>query len=331
MSVDPAPLIVDGLVVADWRDPQVYASALRGGLAAFNATCAVWEGTAAAIGNIAEWYARIDADPRLRLVRGTDDILDSHRTGRLGVILGFQNASPIEDDLRYLAIFKVLGVGIVQLTYNSKNLLGCGCYENVDHGLTEFGRRAVREMNRLGIAIDLSHVGERTALDVLDWSQVAPTASHVVPARIFQHRRNKSDELLAGLAEAGGMIGVCAYPAFLPRGAASTIEDYIDVIEATIEAFGGDHVGIGTDHTQGHGAAFFEWIARDDGTGPFITSPDPVEPLSGLRTLDGMPSVVASMCRRGWSAEQVSAVMGGNWVRYLRTAWHEETRSKEGH
>ena len=137
-----------------------------------------------------------------------DDINCAKQVGKVGVVLGFQNASPIENDLNRLALFRQLGVGIIQVTYHERNLLGNGCYERRDDGLSNFGIDAVREMNQVGILIDLSHVGERSTLETIDFSEKPVACTHANAKSYHDVPRNKTDEALKLMAENGGVVDI---------------------------------------------------------------------------------------------------------------------------
>jgi membrane dipeptidase len=192
--------------------------------------------------------------------RTTADIRRAKAEGKTGIILGFQNTSALEDQVGYIQLFKELGVGVVQITYNTQNLAGAGCYERRDAGLSGFGYDVVAEMNRVGILCDLSHVGAVTSRDVIVASKRPAAYTHILPAALKAHPRNKSDEENRFIVEHGGFVGVTMFPPFLARGNNSTVEDYVAAIDYVIRIAGEDHVGIGTDFTQGQDDAFFEYI-----------------------------------------------------------------------
>ena len=160
-------LVIDGLVISKWS-PAVFADMRAGGLTAANCTCSIWEGFAETMRNIAQWKRWFTEHADLITpVRTTADIRRAKAEGKTGIILGFQNTSAFEDQVGYIALFKDLGVGVVQITYNTQNLAGTGCYERRDTGLSGFGYEVVAEMNRVGILCDLSHVGGLTSRDVI--------------------------------------------------------------------------------------------------------------------------------------------------------------------
>jgi membrane dipeptidase len=218
-------------------------------------------------------------------------------------------------------LFKELGVGIVQLTYNTANSVGSGCYEGQDGGLTDFGRELVSEINRVGMLIDLSHVGAKTSADAILASEKPVTYSHCCPAALRAHPRNKSDEQLRLIAEQGGFVGVTLFPPFLRWGNESTVADYLDAIEYTINVVGEDHVGIGTDFTQGQGDDFFHYITHDKGRYRRLVDFGPIAMPEGMLRIEDFPSLTVAMERRGWNEARIRRVMGENWLRLLGDVW----------
>ena len=320
MTLHDDIIVFDGLIVADFsRD--IFEDMRRGGVTAANCTCSVWEGFHATMNNIATWKEHLrDSADLLLEVRTTADIeraKDEHKTG---IILGFQNAAAFDENLAYIELFKQLGIGIVQLTYNTQNLIGTGCYEE-DGGLSGYGHEVVAEMNRAGILIDLSHVGPNTSRDAIEASNKPVAYSHCLPAGLKQHPRNKTDDQLRFIVERGGFVGVTMFPPFLKRGPDSTVDDYVEAIDYVVNLVGEDAVGIGTDFTQGHGPDFFEWITRDKGFGRKLTEFGDIINPEGIRTIGEFPNLTAAMERADWTERKIRKVMGENWVRLLREVW----------
>ena len=316
-------IVVDGLIVSSWsRD--VFEDMRRGELTAANCTCSVWEGFQATMNNVSEWkcFFRENEDLILQ-VYTTADIQEAKSAGKTGIILGFQNTSGFEDQLGNIQLFKELGVGIVQMTYNTQNLVGSGCYESTDSGLSDFGREVVVEMNRVGILCDLSHVGSTTSRDVILESKKPVCYSHCLPATLKQHPRNKSDEELQFIVGHGGFIGVTMFPAFLKKGNESTVDDYVEAIDYVINIAGEDSIGIGTDFTQGHDRAFFDWITHDKGRARRLVEFGEIVNPEGIRTIGDYPNLTAAMQRAGWEESKMRKVMGENWVRLLKEVWGE--------
>jgi membrane dipeptidase len=318
-------IVIDGLNVSNWDSPAVYESLQRGGITASNATIAVWEGFAETLDHIAGWQHRFQTySDNLVKIESVEDIHHAKRENKAGIILGWQNASPIENDLSRLSLFHSLGVRIIQLTYNERNLLGNGCYERCDEGLSHFGVDAVREMNRLGILIDLSHCGDRTTLDAIEQSSVPVAITHANARAFVDFVRNKTDDALRALAERGGVVGAVSFPIFLRKGYESTLSDFGDAIDDLVERIGIDHVGIGNDFCQDQPHRFFEWLFAQQGT-KFRPMPvaiaDPHHHPHNLELPDQMPNLADELLGRGYGDEDVSKILGGNFFRLFSTAW----------
>jgi membrane dipeptidase len=313
-------VIIDGLIIAKW-EKAVFEDMRRGGLTAANCTVSVWEGFNDTVANIADMKSLIRQNSELvSLVRSTEDILAAKRTGKTGIILGFQNAHAFEDNLGYIEAFADMGVRVVQLCYNTQNLVGTGCYER-DGGLSGFGREVIAEMNRVGIMVDLSHVGGATSEEAILASSKPVCYSHCLPSGLKEHPRNKSDEQLRFIADRGGFIGVTMFPPFLKRGIEATVDDYVEAIDYVINLVGEDCVGIGTDFTQGYDKGFFDWITHDKGRYRQLTNFGRIINPEGIRTIGEFPNLTEAMERAGWTGTRISKVMGGNWVNTFREVW----------
>lgn len=313
-------VVIDGLIVSKW-ERSVFEDMNAGGITAANCTVSVWEDFEGTVRNIAQMKSLIRAnDDLLTLVRTTADIEAAKHSGKTGIILGFQNAHAFEDHLGYIEAFADMGVRVVQLCYNTQNLIGTGCYER-DGGLSGYGREVISEMNRVGIIVDLSHVGPKTSEEAILASTKPVTYSHCLPAGLKKHPRNKSDEQFRFIADHGGFVGVTMFPPFLKRGIDSTVDDYVEAIGYVIDLVGEDNVGIGTDYTQGHGQDFFDWISHDKGVNRRLTDLRTVLNPQGVRTIGELPNLTASMEQAGWQASRISKVIGGNWLRFFKDVW----------
>jgi membrane dipeptidase len=313
-------IIIDGLNISRF-DRSVFEDMQKGGITATNCTVSVWESFAKTVDNIALMKQQIRENSELlTLVRTTDDILRAKKEKRTGVILGFQNAHAFEDNLGYIEAFADMGVRVVQLCYNTQNLVGTGCYER-DGGLSGFGREVISEMNRVGIMVDLSHVGGNTSSEAIAFSKKPVCYSHCLPSGLKEHQRNKSDEQLKEIADAGGFVGVTMFAPFLKRGIDATVEDYVEAIDYVVNLIGEDAVGIGSDFTQGYTVDFFDWITHDKGRYRRLTNFGKVVNPEGIRTIGEFPNLTAAMERAGWSETRIRKIMGENWVRVFRDVW----------
>jgi membrane dipeptidase len=319
-SLHQNTIVIDGLIISKW-DRSVFEDMKKGGLSAANCTVSVWEGFKDTVSNIAEMKRLIRANgDLLTLVRTTADIKAAKKDGKTGIILGFQNAQAFEDDLGTIEAFFDMGVRVVQLCYNTQNLIGTGCYER-DGGLSGYGHEVVAEMNRVGIMVDLSHVGAKTSEEAILASKKPVCYSHCLPSGLKAHPRNKSDEQLKFIADHGGFVGVTMFPPFLKRGIDSTVDDYVEAIGYVINIVGEECVGVGTDFTQGYDKPFFDWITHDKGRHRRLTDFGTVQNPAGIRTIGEMPNLTAAMEKAGWKERRIERIIGGNWLRVFADVW----------
>ena len=317
-------LIIDGLNVSNWESENVYRDLNKGNVSAINATTATWENYSQTLDNIAVWYSKFNNRTDISLVRKVDDIFKASDNGQVGIIIGFQNASPIENNLDYLYTFDELNVKIIQFTYHERNLLGNGCYERVDEGITNFGIDAIKIMNEVGILIDLSHVGIVTTMETIDYSEKPIAITHANPKSYHNVPRNKTDEALKLMASKGGIVGVTAIAPFLKKGNASTVEDYVDAISYTVDLVGIDHVGVGTDFTQDQPEEFWRYIGSQQGTKFPSTFTDVTTPSNypiNFETPDKFPVLIDTMGRKGFSSKEIAKILGLNWIRVFQEVW----------
>jgi membrane dipeptidase len=313
-------IVIDGLIIAKWSR-ELFEDMRKGGLTAANCTVSVWESFQSTVDNIVEMNQLIEANGDLvTKVHTTADIRRAKEAGKTGIMMGFQNAHAFEDQIGYVQVFKDLGVGVVQMCYNTQNLVGTGCYER-DGGLSDFGREIVAEMNRVGIMCDLSHVGSKTSEEVILESKKPVCYSHCLPSGLKQHPRNKSDEELRFIAEHGGFVGVTMFTPFLKKGPDSTIDDYVEAIGYVMNIVGEDQIGIGTDFTQGQDKAFFDYLTHDKGYARELTQFGKIVNPEGIRTVGEFPNLTDALLRNGFSETVVQKIMGENWVRVLGEVW----------
>ncbi|MDO8278712.1 MAG: dipeptidase [Burkholderiaceae bacterium] len=305
---------------------------VQGGLTSVNCTCSVWEGFRGTMERIARWKQSFveNADLALQVYK-VSDIARAKAQGKVGIILGWQNTSAIEDQLPFIQIFHELGVRVVQLTYNTQNLLGTGCYESRDSGLSDFGREAIDEFNRVRMLIDLSHVGPKTSAETIAYSKLPVCYTHVAPRALKDHPRNKTDEELKFIVDRGGFIGLTFFVPFLHRGEAAGLEDFIEVVEHTINIVGEDRIGFGTDLRVNYPSWSIYWKedshvapmywAHDKGYARQLTRFTEIRYPGGFKDFTGYPMLTRAMEQRGWSESRIRKVMGDNWIRFLGEVW----------
>jgi len=320
MTLHERCIVMDGLIVSKW-DKSIFEDMNRGGLTAANCTVSIWEDFSGTVDNIIEMKKLVRENSELAiLARSVDDIRSAKQAGKTAIILGFQNSHAFEDRVEYVALFKELGVGISQLAYNTQNLIGTGCYER-DGGLSGFGHEIVEEMNRVGMLVDLSHVGSNTSREAILASNKPVCYSHCLPAGLKEHPRNKTDEELRFIVDRGGFVGVTMFSPFLRKGPNSTVEDYVEAIQYVINVVGEDAVGIGTDFTQGYDKGFYDWISHDKGAYRRLTDFGTVLNPLGIRTIGEFPNLTRAMQAAGMPERVIEKVLGENWLRVLHEVW----------
>jgi membrane dipeptidase len=253
---------------------------------------------------------------RVRLARSVSDLRAAKAAGELGVVLHFQGAEPIEDRLDFLDVFHASGLRVMQVTYNTRNRLGDGCFEPTDAGLSKFGRSVIRRMETLGIAVDLSHAGEKTALEAVEAATRPVVVTHANARALFDMPRNVSDDLIRQVAGSGGVIGLCAVPFFLSRPKQPTLETLIDHIAHVAELVGVQHVGLGFDFAEedADDYVYFGYDAR------YIPAPPWIWP-TGIASHADAGNVGPALRRRGFSETEVHGILGENFLRAFRTIW----------
>ncbi|MCF8112258.1 MAG: membrane dipeptidase [Desulfotignum sp.] len=319
-----AATVIDCLEISNWSEP-VFQQMRKGGLTAVNCTCSILENFRQTVKNIAWWQTAFKTYSDLIMpVHDTADIRAAKQSNKTGIILGFQNTSAIEDDLDLLAVFHQLGVRVMQLTYMEGNLSGQGCLERLDAGLTNFGQEVIEEMNRLGILIDLSHVGNQTALEAIEHSRQPVALTHANPRSLCDHPRNKPDEVIQAVAAKGGVVGATIFPAFLPAGNHSGISDFIDVIDYMVDMIGIDHVAVGTDFTEGQPRQWFDWILTGRSKkGPALELQHPLVNPKGIQNAADFPNLTSALLDRGYDERQVRKIMGENMMSLFSQVWEK--------
>ncbi|MDP2926467.1 MAG: dipeptidase [Nanoarchaeota archaeon] len=314
-------IIIDGLNASYFRDFDVISSIYRGGVTAVNATIAAWQ-------NPDETRVLIDEASNLLAthsdllmhIRSASDILKAKSENKLGFILGFQDTIPIGDDTGLLDEYQRLGVHVIQLTYNTTNRVGSGYTEKKDNGISHFGRQVIKEMNRLGILIDLSHSGDRTTLEAIALSDQPVCISHANSREFCNNKRNKTNETLLALRDKGGIIGAMRFPLTLTGKYYTDLDDYLDSIDYLVNLLGIDYVGIGTDFMEKMPLGIKLYTLKNVSIinlFKFLFTC----PVKNFETASEFPNVTEKLISRGYSPEDVQKIMGLNWFRLYGQVW----------
>jgi membrane dipeptidase len=282
--------------------------------------------TVAAIGQVQKL---IEVHPAyFTQVRTAADFARAKSESRLGIIFSFESAEMLQGKLESLELFRSLGVRVMQLSYNRKSPFAAGVMEPEGGGLTPLGREAVAEMNRLGVAIDLSHANAPTTADVLALAGKPPVMTHAGCAAIHPHPRNKSDEQLRALADRGGVVGIFDLPYLTASPRQPTVDDYLAHLEHALRIAGEDHVGIGSDvgilpfDLGEKGMAELQKELEQRRTSG-LAAPEEDRPpyVVGLNTPRRIEVIADQLLRRGYPPGVVEKVIGANFARVFADIW----------
>ena len=318
---------IDGLQYSNWSE-NIFRQMNDSGLAAVHVTIAYHENFREVVTNFAEWNAYFERYSDL-IIPGytTNDIDTALQNNRTAIFFGFQNPSPIEDDISLVEICYQLGARFMQLSYNNQSLLATGCYEDNDPGVTRMGKQVIKEMNRLGFVIDMSHSAERSTLHAIELSDRPITITHANPASWHPALRNKSDTVLKALAESSGMLGISIYPHHLNNGSDCSLEDFCQMVARTAELIGVEHIGFGSDLCQGQPDSVVEWMRngrwtkeRDFGEGSANNAGFPSQP-SWFKNSTNYPGIAEGLIATGFSEDEVTRICWQNWYDFMANSF----------
>ena len=252
------------------------------------------------------------------------DIEKAKSENKTAVFFGFQNCSPIEDDIGLVEKVYDLGCRFMQLTYNNQSLLATGCYESIDSGVTNFGREVIREMNRLGLVIDMSHSAEKSTIDAIEISKKPIAITHANPSFWHSAKRNKSNELLKILSKNEGMLGLSLYPHHLKNASNCSLESFCEMTARTAEIMGTDKIGIGSDLCLGQSDSVVEWMRngswtkrKNFGEGSKNKPGFPKQPEWFLDAR-GFSNLEVGLKKVGFSENDIKGILGNNWYNFYK-------------
>ena len=320
-------ILIDGCQYANWSE-KVFREMNAGGVSAVNVTICYHEDFRETVENMADWNRMFERFPDLIVPGWTaEDVRRAHADGRTAIVYGFQNCSPIEDDIGLVEICHQLGARFMQLTYNNQSLLATGCYEENDTGVTRMGRQVIAEMNRVGLVVDMSHSGERSTLEAIEISERPIAITHANPAFWHPALRNKSGDVLKALGESGGMLGFSLYPHHLKDKSDCTVGSFCDMVARTADLMGVDHIGLGSDLCQDQPNSVVEWMrvgrwtkGIDYGEGSASDAGFPPMPPWFGGNLD-FGNITDGLKAHGFDDADVEKVMGGNWLRFFKESF----------
>lgn len=314
---------IDALQYANWSE-EIFREMREGGLDAVHVTIAYHETFREAVLNFETWNRWFERCPDL-ILKGlaASDIDLARETGRTAIFFGFQNPSPIEDDIGLVEIVHTLGARFMQLSYNNQSLLATGCYEAEDTGITRMGRQVIREMNRVGLVIDMSHSADRSTIEAADISHRPIAITHANPYHWAPALRNKKDDVIRAVTENGGMFGFSLYPHHLKDKSDCPLDSFCEMVARAADRFGVEHLGIGSDLCQNQPDTVVEWMRTgrwtkeiDYGEGSASNPGFPPMP-AWFRDNRDFVNIEDGLRAVGMNAEEIAGILGENWYRFF--------------
>lgn len=309
-----------------WRESGVTVAC--GTFSGFDRLATAFEAAVRKIANAQSIVNSLRDD--MLIVRNASDIERAHAEGKRGLVIDFQNTIALGDDLDRIDLFHGLGLRMVQLTYNLQNLVGDGCTETYQSGLTYFGREMVSRLNAAKILVDVSHCSEQVGWDSMEVSTAPVIVSHSSSATVAKHDRGKTDEFARAIAEQGGYFGVVVIPGFIRETPGASMDDVVKQIEHLVSVCGIDHVGIGTDKA-GPGPRTSTMVEFPDSMpaglpGDFNWSgfrtvehrQTPEFDMDGFAKLGDWPNITVALAEAGFNEEELRKLLGLNYLRVFK-------------
>jgi len=315
---------IDNLQYCNWtRD--IFQINREAGLDAVHVTI-VYHEDFNELGNQIKKWDNLFKDNSDLVFQGKDfkDIEKANNEKKTAIFFGFQNCSPIEDDINLVEKVHELGCRFMQLTYNNQSLLATGCYEKIDSGVTNFGREVIKEMNRVGVVVDMSHSAEKSTFDAIDLSEKPIAITHANPSFWHPAKRNKSSELLKVLSESGGILGLSLYPHHLKNNTNCTIESFCEMVARTAEIMNIKNIGIGSDLCLNQPDKVVEWMRngtwskkKNYGEGTKNKPGFPKQP-EWFEDARGFINIEKGLRKIGFKETEIDGILGNNWYNFYK-------------
>tara|TARA_B100001741_G_scaffold295601_1_gene278810 strand:+ start:1878 stop:2846 length:969 start_codon:yes stop_codon:yes gene_type:complete len=315
---------IDNLQYCKWSR-EVFKINHEAGLDAVHVTVVYHEDFNEFNSKIEEWNSHFKENSDLIFLgKSYKDIEKAKIEKKTAIFFGFQNCSPIEDDINLVEKIYDLGCRFMQLTYNNQSLLATGCFENFDSGVTNFGKEVIKEMNRLGLVIDMSHSAEKSTIDAINLSQKPIAITHANPTFWHAVKRNKSNELLEILSKNDGMLGLSLYPHHLKDGTNCTLESFCEMTAKTVEIMGINKVGIGSDLCLHQPDSVVEWMrngtwskSKNFGEGSKKKAGFPKQP-EWFVDARGFLNLDKGLSKVGFNKNEIDGILGNNWFNFYK-------------
>ncbi len=320
-------MFIDGLQYCNWSH-KIFKEWRASNLTAVHVTISYHEQFRDTVANFEQWNTWFEKFPSLIMpAYYAEDVETAKKQNKTAVIFGFQNPAPIEDDIGLVEILHRLGGRFMQLSYNNQSLLATGCYENNDPGITRMGKEVIKEMNRVGMVVDMSHSSERSTFEAIELSQRPIVISHANPSFWHPAKRNKSNDILTKLAENKGLLGFSLYPHHLNNSSECLIQDFCTMIAKTVELMGIDHVGFGSDLCQDQPDSIVEWMRVgkwtkeiDYGEGSASNPGFPDMP-TWFRDNRDWDNILSGLKDVGFNDQEINKIKGQNWLNFFKKSF----------
>ena len=320
-------MFIDCLQYCNWSE-KIFKQWIASNLDAVHVTISYHEQFRDTVSNFEQWNKWFEKYPSLIMPAFyAEDVEIAKKQRKTAVIFGFQNPSPIEDDIGLVEILHRLGGRFMQLSYNNQSLLATGCYEEDDPGITRMGKEVIKEMNRVGMVVDMSHSSERSTFEAIELSSRPIVISHANPSFWHPAKRNKSDQILRNLSENKGMLGFSLYPHHLNNSSQCSLEDFCLMIARTADLIGIDHIGFGSDLCQDQPDSIVEWMRVgkwtkeiDYGEGSASNPGFPDMP-KWFRDNRDWNNIIEGLKKHGFSNDEINKIKGENWLSFFRKSF----------
>jgi len=320
-------MFIDCLQYCNWSE-KIFKQWRTSNLTAVHVTISYHEQFRETVSNFEQWNNWFEQYSSLIMpAYYAEDLESAKKLNKTAVIFGFQNPSPIEDDIGLVEILHKLGGRFMQLSYNNQSLLATGCYEDNDPGITRMGKEVIKEMNRVGMVIDMSHSSERSTFEAIELSSRPIVISHANPSFWHSAKRNKSNDILQKLVQNNGMLGFSLYPHHLNNSSKCSIEDFCSMIAKTADLIGIDNIGFGSDLCHDQPDSIVEWMRVgkwtkeiDYGEGSASNPGFPDMP-TWFRDNRDWNNIILGLEKFGFSSEEINKIQGKNWLNFFRKSF----------
>ena len=316
---------IDNLQYCNWSR-KIFEINRSAGLDAVHVTIVYHEDYDELLAELKKWEKIFEENSDI-IFLGKDfkDIDKAKNESKTAIFFGFQNCSPIEDNIGLVEKVHELGCRFMQLTYNNQSLLATGCYEKIDSGVTNFGREAIKEMNRVGIVVDMSHSAEKSTMEAIEISEKPIAITHANPSFWHAAKRNKSSDLLKMLGDSGGMLGLSLYPHHLKDNTNCSLDSFCEMVAKTAEIMDVSKIGIGSDLCLDQPDSVVEWMrngtwtkTKNYGEGS-KNKPGFPKQSDWFQDARGFSNIEKGLKKIGFSDDETHGILGNNWYNFYKS------------